>query len=247
MSAVAEPALDLTVPDDVRVIASDAEAIAAAAAYAAAIGPDAVARDRERQVAVRGAGELALTGLLGVRVPRAHGGAGVSSATVAEVFRLRGRRPRRRADPAEPLLFVDSLIRYGRTPARPLPARVPARRAARQRALRAGREDAARLGHAGGAPPDGAYLLNGRKYYATGALTAQWIPVFAHDEDDATVIAYVPRTAPGVHVGQDWDAFGQRATFSGSVVLENVVVPRASCCTTRSSGASRARSRRSAS
>ena len=61
------------------------------------------------------------------------------------------------------------------------------------------------------------------------------------------MIAYVPRTAPGVHVGQDWDAFGQRATFSGSIVLENVVVPALDVCTTRSSGRSRARSRRSAS
>ena len=40
--------------------------------------------------------------------------------------------------------------------------------------------------------------------------------MFALDEDEQVVMAYVPRDAPGVTVDQDWTAFGQRGTFSGT-------------------------------
>ena len=88
MSVVAAAGLDLSVPSQVAVIASDEEAVAAAAAYADAIRPGAVARDRDAALPFEELRELARTGLLGIRVPRSAGGAGVSSATVAEVFRL---------------------------------------------------------------------------------------------------------------------------------------------------------------
>ena len=140
----------------------------------------------------------------------------------------RRRRPGGRADPAEP-----RLLRRHRHPLRQ-------RRAAR--ALPAEFLRGARLGNAlserGGKTSrdwvtrlrpdgDGGYVLDGRKYYATGALTAQWLPVFALDPEERVVVAYVPREAPGVRVDQDWNAFGQRATFSGGVVLEDVRVPAA--------------------
>ena len=38
-------------------------------------------------------------------------------------------------------------------------------------------------------------------------------------------MAYVERHAPGVEVLEDWDAIGQRATWSGSTVLSDVHVP----------------------
>jgi len=47
MSAAAATGLDLSIPSQVAVIASDEEAVAAAAAYGAAIRPGAVARDRD--------------------------------------------------------------------------------------------------------------------------------------------------------------------------------------------------------
>ncbi len=69
--------------------------------------------------------------------------------------------------------------------------------------------------------------LNGKKYYCTGAISAQWIPVLANDEESGRqVLAYVPRDAAGVEVVDDWAAMGQRATASGTVTLTNVSVPR---------------------
>ena len=71
------------------------------------------------------------------------------------------------------------------------------------------------------------WLLNGTKYYATGALGAAWIAVAAvierRDGDTATV--FVRPDQPGVTLDLDkWSAFGQRGTASGEVRLENVVV-----------------------
>ena len=229
MSAVAAAGLDLSVPSQVAVIASDEEAVAAAAAYAAAIRPGAVARDRDGALPFAELRELARTGLLGIRVPRSAGGAGVSSATVAEVFRLIAvADPAVAQIPQNHVCFVDTVIRYGSAEQRELflPEFLRGARlgnALSERGGKTSRDWVTRLRPDG----DGGYVLDGRKYYATGALTAQWLPVFALDPDERVVVAYVPREAPGVRVDQDWNAFGQRATFSGGVVLEDVRVPEA--------------------
>lgn len=206
---------------DVAVIASDQEAITAAADYAARIAPGAVARDAEGRLPHDELADLAATGLLGMRVPSAFGGAGVSAETVAEVFRLISA-----ADPAigqipqNHVQFVDTIIRYGSNAQREhfLPRFLAGERlgnALSERGGRTARDWVTRL--EGG-------VLNGRKYYATGALTAQIVPVFATAEDGTVVIVYVPRDAPGVTVEQDWDAFGQRATFSGTATFTEVRV-----------------------
>ena len=216
-------------PEDVRVIASDEEAISAASAYAEAIAPGAVERDRQGLMPHAELQALARTGLLAMRVPAAHGGAGVSSRTVAEVFRIISA-----ADPAigqipqNHIQFVDTFIRFGSEEQRRffLPQILAGARlgnALSERGGRTARDWTTRLR----AQPDGSHRLSGRKYYSTGALTAQWIPVFALDEEDRVVMAYVPRDAPGVSVAQDWNAFGQRGTFSGTTELDDVHVPEA--------------------
>ncbi|WP_374414794.1 acyl-CoA dehydrogenase family protein [Novosphingobium colocasiae] len=67
------------------------------------------------------------------------------------------------------------------------------------------------------------YRLNGRKYYCTGTLYADWVSAAAKD-GDARVSVLVPTDAPGVSRIDDWDGFGQRLTGSGSTVFENVQV-----------------------
>ncbi|HTR08013.1 MAG TPA: acyl-CoA dehydrogenase family protein [Paraburkholderia sp.] len=65
--------------------------------------------------------------------------------------------------------------------------------------------------------------LNGRKFYTTGSLFADWVAVAAQDGDD-TVYLQVPRTAPGVEVIDDWDGFGQALTASGTATFVDVAV-----------------------
>ena len=72
------------------------------------------------------------------------------------------------------------------------------------------------------------WVLNGKKYYATGALGAGWIAVAARIPDTepphgATV--FVRPSDPGVTLNLDrWSSFGQRGTASGEVILDQVVV-----------------------
>jgi alkylation response protein AidB-like acyl-CoA dehydrogenase len=68
------------------------------------------------------------------------------------------------------------------------------------------------------------YRLNGRKFYATGTLLAQYTFVGALTPDDRRVLAVVPTDRAGVRLENDWDGFGQRATVSGSVVLDDVAL-----------------------
>ncbi len=65
------------------------------------------------------------------------------------------------------------------------------------------------------------WLLNGRKYYSTGTLYADWIVATAHDGGVLASVAF-PATLPGVTRLDDWDGFGQRMTASGTTVFDNV-------------------------
>ena len=213
----------------VRVIGSDEEAIAVARELAARLLPGASARDRERTLPVSELDELSRSGLLGISVPRSFGGAGVCVETLVTVFQILSA-----ADPAIGQLpqnhfaFVE-VVRQDGTPA--------------QQAFFFGKLlDGARLGNAqaerGGSsalnlrtrllPTSiGEYLLNGTKYYCTGAITAHWIPVAALDDQERQVLAYVPRDASGVELLKDWRAMGQRVTYSGTAHFKDVRVPAA--------------------
>jgi alkylation response protein AidB-like acyl-CoA dehydrogenase len=74
---------------------------------------------------------------------------------------------------------------------------------------------------------DGTWVLNGTKYYATGALGATWIAVAAivGGRDNETATVFVRPDQSGVTLNLDkWSAFGQRGTASGEVLLDDVVV-----------------------
>lgn len=67
--------------------------------------------------------------------------------------------------------------------------------------------------------------LNGRKFYTTGTIFADYTRVSAAvDGRDGRRFAVVPTDAPGVTVIDDWDGFGQRLTGTGTAVFEGVEV-----------------------
>lgn len=68
-------------------------------------------------------------------------------------------------------------------------------------------------------------VLNGTKYFCTGSVHAHWLAVLARDTDGAEQVAFVRADSPGVTVLDDWNAFGQRTTGSGTVHLDDVTVP----------------------
>ncbi|PZR50355.1 acyl-CoA dehydrogenase family protein [Paraburkholderia fungorum] len=70
---------------------------------------------------------------------------------------------------------------------------------------------------------DGAWYLDGEKYYTTGTLYADWVDVTAHDgQSDVRVL--VRSDTPGLSRIDDWDGFGQRLTGSGTARFEHVPV-----------------------
>lgn len=65
------------------------------------------------------------------------------------------------------------------------------------------------------------WRLNGKKFYSTGTLYADWIVATALDGEQLVSVAF-PAGLPGVTRLDDWDGFGQRMTASGTTVFDEV-------------------------
>lgn len=208
----------------VHVIADDAEALAAARALAAEFAPGAALRDRERRLPVAELRQLRQSGLWGITVPREYGGAGVSYATLAEVFTILAAADGSIGQIPQNHYFILEIIRHegSEEQKRFFFERVlagdhfgnalvePDVRRPEDRKVSLSRDE------------DGqGWRVNVRKYYSTGALFADWVPVAVSNADKEHFLAIYPRTAEGVRIVDDWASFGQRTTASGSVFLEN--------------------------
>ncbi|MET8979557.1 SfnB family sulfur acquisition oxidoreductase [Streptomyces sp. NPDC004539] len=211
----------------VPVLTDAAEAVAVAAALAARFRLHAAHRDAERRLPQAELAELSASGLLAVTVPREHGGAGLGARALGDVIRLLSAADASIGQlPQNHFFFVEVLKENGTSEQQAffyaqLLTGARFGNALAEKGTRHALEFATRLVER----PEGRFLLDGVKNYATGALFADWIPVFALGADDRLTAAFVPADAPGVSVVDDWDGFGQRTTASGTVRFERVVVP----------------------
>jgi len=217
-------------PDPARVqrIANDEEALAAARRLAAEFATDASQRDRERILPWAELDRWSESGLGAITIPRAYGGAGVSYETLAEVFViLCAADPSLGQIPQNHFGLLGVLREIGTDEQK---RRFYAEVLAGGRLGNAGPErktktilhGQTRLSHT----PEG-LRLNGQRFYSTGALFAHRVPTRALDDEGRAVQAWVPRDAPGLSVIDDWSAFGQRTTASGSVQFHSVPVDEA--------------------
>ncbi|WP_416414187.1 acyl-CoA dehydrogenase family protein [Pantoea sp. App145] len=71
---------------------------------------------------------------------------------------------------------------------------------------------------------EGQWTLNGKKFYTTGSLYADWIDIGLQDDEGNLQGLIVSRHAQGVTVLDDWNGFGQTLTASGTAIFEQVVV-----------------------
>jgi alkylation response protein AidB-like acyl-CoA dehydrogenase len=69
------------------------------------------------------------------------------------------------------------------------------------------------------------YRVNGKKFYTSGSLFADYINLAGADADGKAIGALVPTKAPGVTILDDWDGFGQALSGSGTAVFDNVWIP----------------------
>ncbi|MEV5514405.1 SfnB family sulfur acquisition oxidoreductase [Streptomyces flaveolus] len=210
-----------------HIIADDAEALKVAAALAEDFRAGAAARDAERRLPRAELDRLSRSGLLAVTVPAEHGGADVSAATLAEIFRLLAAADASIAQiPQSHFAYVNVVRRQGTAEQQAFfSAELLAGKRLGNAQSEAGTRHVQDFRTRLSCRPDGSFLLNGVKDYCTGALFAHWIPVLALAEDDRLHVAYVPSGAPGVTVVDDWDGLGQRTTASGTVRLDDVLVP----------------------
>jgi len=63
---------------------------------------------------------------------------------------------------------------------------------------------------------DDHHVVNGTKYYSTGALYADWVTSIALDETGQETHFTVPRQRAGMELVDDFDTIGQRLTASGT-------------------------------
>jgi SfnB family sulfur acquisition oxidoreductase len=206
-------------------LSTPAETLAAARAYAASLAGGVIERDRAGSVPWAELAALDASGLLGITVPAAHGGPDQSPVVLAEVIRtIAAVDPAIAQIPQAHFLFVDALATLGSTVQQQrLFAQVLAGARLGNGVAERGGQHAQDLKTRLRRTPDG-LRLDGRKYYCTGAISARWIGVSALDDADRLTLTFVERSAPGVHVDEDWNVMGQRATVSGSAVFDHVRV-----------------------
>jgi SfnB family sulfur acquisition oxidoreductase len=219
--AVARPATPA------HLIKSDAEAIEVAHQLAKEFAKGASPRDLERIWPVAELDQYSQSGLWAINVPKQFGGAEVSYATLSKVIEIISE-----ADPCIGQITQNHLgiIAAIRTVSDK----------AQQELLFGEILKGARFGNAFSEfgskravdfetkfIDDGDHVIvNGQKFYSTGAVLAHYVPIAALDDEGRAWYAIADRNADGLTVINDWSAFGQRTTLSGTVLIENVKVPK---------------------
>ena len=207
------------------VITTDTQALAIAEQVAEQLRRDSILRDRERRLPHAELDLFTRSGLWAISVPKAFGGAGVSNVTLAKVIARIAQADASLGQIPQNHFYALEVLRVNGSPEQQqrLYAEVLAGRrfgnALAELGTKTAHDRTTRLTRDG----DG-YRINGRKFYATGALYAQRIPTSVVDEHGVQLLAFVPADSHGLQVIDDWSGFGQRTTGSGSVVFDNVFV-----------------------
>ena len=210
-----------------HIIRDDAEAIAVAHALAAEFVKESSRRDRERIWPVAELDAFSQSGLWSINVPKAFGGPEVSYATLAKVIEIISAADSSIGQIAQNHLGVVAAIRTVSD-------------ADQQKLLFAEALKGTRFGNAFSefgskraadfetrfTDAGDHVVVNGRKFYSSGALLAHLVPIVALDDEGRAWYAIADRGAPGLTVIDDWSSFGQRTTLSGTVIIDNVKVPK---------------------
>lgn len=210
-----------------HVIRTDDEALAVARDLAADFAKGASQRDRERIWPLAELDAFSQSGLWSINVPKAYGGPELSYVTLNRVIAI--------------IAEADSSL--GQIPQNHLGVVAAIRTVAdeaQKRLLFAEVLKGARFGNAFSefgskravdfqttwTDAGDHVIVTGRKFYSSGALLAHYVPIVALDDQNRAWYAIADRGAPGLSVIDDWSSFGQRTTLSGTVILDNVKVPK---------------------
>src|SRR6202161_3454860 len=194
-----------------HIIRSDQEAIEVAKALAKDFAATASERDRARAKPIAELDAFSQSGLWSINVPKAFGGPEVSYVTLARVIEIisaadpsLGQIPQNHlgvvaairtvSDPVQQKLLFDEALRgtrFGNAF-----SEFGSKRAA---------DFETKFADAGDH-----VIVNGQKFYSSGALLAHLVPIVALDDEGRAWYAIADRNAPGLTVIDDWSSFGQR-------------------------------------
>ncbi|MFT8890282.1 MAG: acyl-CoA dehydrogenase family protein [Acetobacter papayae] len=189
------------------------------------IVPNASAADAQGRYPVVAIAALKACGVMAAAMPEVYGGWGLTQAQSQEVlFRLA------MADPSVAQIYKvhDDLVREifafaDEETCLRLGQDIAARQIIIGQAIAEPGARADQFGYVIATPDQGGHSLSGRKIYATGAMGADLIAITSYDAVcHGMRFDLVPRDAAGLSVLDDWNGMGQRATDSGTVMLDHV-------------------------
>lgn len=208
-----------------HVIQSDAEALAIAKKLAEQFKLHAVQRDAERILPFEEIEAYSQSGLWAITVPKAFGGADVSSYTVAQVIALMSGVDGSIGQIPQNHFYALEVLRNTGTEQQQQKLYAEVLQGARfGNALAEFKTKSAAHKQSSIAQSAEAYVVNGEKFYCTGSLFAHRIPTLVKDQQDREFLAFIPRESPGLELIDDWSGFGQRTTGSGTVKFNQVTV-----------------------
>ncbi len=224
-------------------------------ALAAALGrekfaPRAALHDRQASFPFENYADLRAAGLLGICVPKAHGGMGADFATYVMVAAEIGRHcgatalswnmhvsscmwagfiadaldmtAEQRADhERNRSLHFTNIVQHGKVYSQPF---------SEGGAAAAGKAPWGTLARPDSGDGEGGYVVNGKKIFASLAGAADFYGVLCTldipgaTQRDSLYLA-VPAQSDGVSVVGDWDPLGMRGTVSRTLLLKDVFVP----------------------
>ncbi|WP_207286627.1 acyl-CoA dehydrogenase family protein [Pseudomonas sp. FW300-N2A2] len=207
----------------IRLLDSEAQAIAVARDIAREIAEIAADASQNGQLPRRQAQLLSESGLTAIGVPKAFGGLGASVETIVETVRIISV-----ADGG-----VGQLLQIHNVMLRGIFTGYSDE--IRDRLVRdvlAGKRFGNALAEVGGKNKfalktrverraDGKLILNGSKFYSTGSYLAEWISLTAASDDGGAGVL-LNRNTPGLTLVDDWEAFGQKNSVSGTVIFDNI-------------------------
>ncbi|MBZ5762724.1 SfnB family sulfur acquisition oxidoreductase [Rhizobium sp. VS19-DR104.2] len=211
--------------DPVPALKSEEDAISTARTLAKVFAQTASARDLERTMPFAEMDALSRSGLLAITVPSEYGGLDVSNAVLAEVTAILAEADASIGQIPQNHFYILEALRVDGSEEQ--------KRFFFGRALAGDRfgnalseKGTKTVGHYNTRiTRDGiGHRINGRKFYSTGVLFADWVTIFALDADDKLTMSFVARGTEGIEIIDDWDGFGQRTTGSGTTILNNVYV-----------------------
>ena len=210
-----------------HIIKDDAEAVAVAERLASQFSEGASARDLERIWPTQELDAFSQSGLWSINVPKKFGGPELSYVTLSKVIEIisaadpsLGQIPQNHlgvvaalrtvSDEAQQALLFGEVLRGTRFG-----------NAFSEFGSKRAVDFETKFTDAGDH-----VIVNGKKFYSSGALLAHLVPIVALDDEGRAWYAIADRDAPGLTVIDDWSSFGQKTTLSGTVILDNVKVPK---------------------